>query len=66
VPLFVRLRGGLETTGTHKIKKLQLREEGFDPECIVDPLFVMLPGGESYAELTADIYQEISDGRHRF
>jgi len=66
VPRFVRLTGVLETTGTHKIKKFQLREEGFDPECICDPLFVMLPGGESYVELTADIYREIADGLHRF
>jgi fatty-acyl-CoA synthase len=39
-PAFVRLPAGLETTTTLKLKKGPLREAGFDPARISDPLFV--------------------------
>lgn len=66
VPIFVRLRPELGTTGTHKIKMYDLRNQGIDPDLISDPLYVMPPGREDYEELTPALYGEIVDGEHRF
>jgi len=66
VPKFVRFKEEFETTGTHKIKKKVLRDEGFDPNVVIDPLYVLLPEGDAYQPLTKDLYQEILTGRHRF
>ncbi len=66
VPRFLRLVERFETTATHKIKKRLLREEGFDPSVVRDPLYALLPGTETYRPLTPDLYREIAEGRHRF
>jgi acyl-CoA synthetase (AMP-forming)/AMP-acid ligase II len=66
VPKFVRFKEEFETTGTHKIKKKALRDQGFDPNVVDDPLFVLLPEGDQYQPLTGELYQEIVEGKHRF
>ena len=66
VPKFVRFKEAFETTGTHKIKKKVLRDEGFDPNVVDDPLYVLLPEEDAYQPLTKELYQEILTGRHRF
>jgi acyl-CoA synthetase (AMP-forming)/AMP-acid ligase II len=66
VPKFVRFKEEFETTGTHKIKKKVLRDEGFDPHVVDDPLYVLLSEGDEYQPLTKELYKEIVEGRHRF
>ena len=66
VPLFIRLTSELETTSTHKIRKNQLRDEGFDINAISDPIYVLLPGSSEYIPLTADLHGEIIQGKNRF
>jgi citronellyl-CoA synthetase len=66
VPKFVRFKEAFETTGTHKIKKKVLRDEGFDPNVVDDPLYVLLPEGDAYQPLTEELHQEILSGKHRF
>ncbi len=66
VPKFIRMKKEFETTGTHKIKKNMLREEGFDIKKISDPVFVLLPGKEAYEPLTPEIHQEILKGKYKF
>ena len=66
VPKFIRMKKEFETTGTHKIKKNMLREEGFDINKISDPLFVLLPGKETYEPMTPDIHQDILKGKYKF
>lgn len=66
VPKFLRFREVFETTGTHKIKKKVLRDEGFDPDVVTDPLYVLLPHAETYQPLTRELYEEIAAGKHRF
>ena len=65
VPLFVRLLPEVELTGTFKLKKVQLRNEGFDINKVQEPLFVMDPAQRNYVPLTADLYQQISSGNFR-
>ncbi len=66
VPKFLRLNKDLECTSTHKIKKVELKKEGFDPGRINDTLYVLLPGEAEYQPLTGEVYTEILDGKYRF
>ncbi len=66
VPKFVRLNQNLECTPTHKIKKVELKKDGFDPALINDSLYVLLPGESEYRPLTRDIYGNILDGKYKF
>ena len=66
VPRFVRLNKNIECTPTHKIKKVLLKNEGFDPARVNDALFVLLPGESKYQPLTRDIYLKIRAGEYRF
>ena len=65
VPFFVRLKTHFETTATFKIKKTDLRREGFDPEQIKDPLYVLLPGADAYQPLTKEIYAGVLAGVYK-
>jgi acyl-CoA synthetase (AMP-forming)/AMP-acid ligase II len=66
VPKFLRLNKDLDCTPTHKIKKVALKKEGFDPARTHDPLYVLLPGESTYQPLTGEIYTEILDGKYKF
>jgi len=66
VPRFLRLKTEFETTPTFKIKKNLLRDEGFDPGIVSDPLFLILPGDDTFQPLTDDVFAEIMDGKYRF
>jgi citronellyl-CoA synthetase len=66
VPKFMRLNTEFACTPTHKIKKVDLKKEGFDPGVVVDAVYVLLPGVATYTPLTAEIYAEIQDGKHKF
>lgn len=66
IPKFVRLNKSLECTPTHKIKKVALKKDGFDPARISGPLFVLLPEELEYRPLTKEIYENILDGDYKF
>jgi citronellyl-CoA synthetase len=66
VPLFLRVRPELEITGTFKQKKSTLRDEGFDPDKVDEPLYVMLPGTRQYRRLTPEVFADIQAGTHAF
>jgi citronellyl-CoA synthetase len=66
VPKFLRLNAEFEFTPTHKIKKVALKKEGYNPGIVADPVYVLLPGESEYTWLTADVYSEIQQGRYRF
>ncbi len=62
-PVFLRLRPELEITGTFKLKKADLVQDGFDPNHIDDPLYWYDPGRARYEPLTQEIYAGITAGR---
>jgi len=66
VPKFVRLQSDFEYTPTHKIKKVNLKKEGFDPGQAADPLYVLLPDESEYRPLTRELYAEILDRKFKF
>ena len=66
-PVFVRIIEELETTGTFKLKKGDLREEAFHLDKINDDLiFVREPKNECYTRLTNESYEEINNGTISF
>jgi fatty-acyl-CoA synthase len=62
-PRFVRVIAQLQTTGTFKIQKRQLRAEGVDPNSVDDPMYVR--GDDGYLPLTRELWQKVIDGELR-
>lgn len=65
IPLFLRYQSELEATGTFKHKKMELRNAGFDPNQITDPVYILLPKAEEYVPLTQAIFQQIQTKTHK-
>ena len=61
-PLFIRCLSEMDTTGTFKMKKGELREEAFHPEKHSDRILVLKPNSKIYEELDSDFYKRIMDG----
>ena len=76
VPIWVRVVGELEYTGTMKLQKGRLRGEGVDPGVLkksaeekgekkVDRLYWLPPGGREYVPFGEKEWQEVKGGRVR-
>jgi citronellyl-CoA synthetase len=50
-PVFLRIQRELDTTGTFKLVKGELRSQGYDLAKVQDPLYVMKPGSSRYEPL---------------
>ena len=50
-PVFLRIQRELDTTGTFKLVKGELRNQAYDLQQISDPLYVMKPGASTYEAL---------------
>lgn len=62
-PLFIRIKKSVDTTGTFKLKKVDLRKEGFDPSIVKDPLYCLISG--RYQPITEQVYNDICSGKIR-
>ena len=60
-PVFIRLLPALETTGTFKLRKIDLVNDGFDPAKVKTPLFYKDPA-KGYVKLTKAAYARIVEG----
>lgn len=60
-PVFVRIKGEIDVTGTMKMTKGDLRKEGFDLDQVDEPLYVMKPGSTSYEPLDQAFFAAIKD-----
>ena len=66
-PVFVRIIEELETTGTFKLKKNDLREEAYHLDKVKgDKVFIKKPGENKYSLLDEDYYNIIQDGEAGF
>ena len=66
-PVFVRIIEELETTGTFKLKKNDLREEAFHLDKVnEDKIFIKKPGETSYVPLDKEFYDVIINGSAGF
>lgn len=61
-PVFLRVRGAIETTDTFKPQLRSLAEEGFDPRRIADPLYVDDRRAARYTPLSVAAYEAIARG----
>ncbi|MFW9821852.1 MAG: long-chain-acyl-CoA synthetase [Candidatus Thorarchaeota archaeon] len=66
IPIFVRVRDELEVTGSNKIRKSNLRKEGFNIMKVSEPIYVWDPSQNQYIELDTTKYQEILKGKIGF
>ena len=66
-PVFVRIIEELETTGTFKLKKGDLRDEAYHLDKVNDDLvFVREPKSDCYTRLTGENYEKINNGTISF
>ncbi len=65
VPVFLRFSDHIDVTGTFKQRKLGLAAEGFDPGCIVEPLYFTGSGETRYDVLDASSLATIMSGQLR-
>ncbi|CAK5127565.1 unnamed protein product [Meloidogyne enterolobii] len=64
IPVFLRFCDGIEKTGTFKLKKGQLQNEGFDLEkCCGNRLFYWDTSLQKYKELSKEIQKDIESGK---
>ncbi len=62
-PIFIRRVKQIELTGTFKMKKFLLQNEGFNPFEIKDPLYFLDASSNSFVPFTSDLYQQLLDGK---
>ena len=60
-PLFVRILPAIETTGTFKVRKMDLVAEGYDPAKVKGPLYFQDPK-RGYVKVTKAVYDKIVAG----
>ncbi|WP_460163564.1 long-chain-acyl-CoA synthetase [Pseudomonas sp. S2_F03] len=67
VPLFLRVKVKMETTGTFKYQKTRLKDEAFDPgKTGDDPIYAWLPGTQTYVQVTEQVLADIQGGKYRY
>ena len=66
VPVFLRIQGDIDVTGTFKMVKGDLREQAYHIDQFDDPVFVMKSGEQVYSPLDADYLQQIKAAQAGF
>jgi len=64
-PLFLRIRNGLDLTGTFKYTKTDLVRQGFDPHATADAIYFNHPDKNGFVPLDRALYDEIATGQVR-
>jgi fatty-acyl-CoA synthase len=66
VPVFIRLMARVETTGTFKHRKVDLKKAGFDPaNCDGEPVYILKDRDRGYTPISEDDLKALADGRMR-
>lgn len=60
IPVFVRIDPEIDVTGTFKMLKGELRQQGFNIDRIDGPVYVMKNGASDYSDLDHDYLQKIN------
>ena len=63
IPIFLRIQADIEVTGTFKMLKGDLKEQGYDTVQFEDPVYVMKNGDEAYTRLDEDYLSKIVSGQ---
>ncbi|XP_068578647.1 long-chain fatty acid transport protein 2-like [Cebidichthys violaceus] len=62
-PRFMRIQSSMDITGTFKLLKGKLVEEGFNPNQMTDPLYFLDEKDKNYVPLTVDMFNSITSGK---
>ena len=65
-PIFVRIMAAIETTETHKVKKLTLQKEAYDISIVGDKILVKKAVSSEYVVLEKGFHQTIICGKSGF
>ncbi|NVM28464.1 MAG: long-chain-acyl-CoA synthetase [Candidatus Helarchaeota archaeon] len=64
IPVFIRICDELELTGgTLKVKKFNLKKEGYDLELVKDPLYFWNASIKKYEPFNKGVFQQFLDGK---
>jgi fatty-acyl-CoA synthase len=66
IPLFLRVRTDVDTTGTFKFRKVEAVKEGFDLKQVNDPIWFLNPETKSYAAMNIATFKRISAKDYQF
>jgi len=66
IPLFIRIKDELEFTGTHKLRKVNLRKQGYDINTIKDQLYIWDPVSNQYKIFDRVKYENLMNGTFKF
>lgn len=66
VPVFIRFVKDFQWTATHKIKKGDLKNEGFNPAMTGGWVYALLPESEAYGPVDETLYRDIMAGKYKF
>lgn len=64
-PRFLRFLSDMDITGTFKHQKVQLRDQGFDPAKVPDPVYILHPESKRYEPLDNDMILQLRQGRSK-
>ncbi|MHA1992701.1 MAG: AMP-binding protein [Candidatus Hodarchaeales archaeon] len=59
IPVFLRMIEELEFTGTHKLRKVNFRKEGYNIEIVKEPLFYLDNSAKKYKVFDKKAYQNL-------
>ena len=62
VPLFVRTVQAQDTTTTFKLRKVELKRQGFDPAASAEPVYVLRDRERGFEALTPALFRRIQAG----
>jgi acyl-CoA synthetase (AMP-forming)/AMP-acid ligase II len=65
IPVFLRIQDELEFTGTHKLRKVNLRKQGYNIEVIKDPVFYWDNSTKKYKVFDKIEYQNLLKNKLR-
>ncbi len=63
IPIFLRIREKLEITGSQKIRKVNLRKDGYNLNKIQDPVYFWDSSRKTYVPFDDKLYQDILNGK---
>ncbi|XP_031611477.2 very long-chain acyl-CoA synthetase-like [Oreochromis aureus] len=61
-PRFMRIQRSLDITGTFKLIKTKVVEQGFNPNDVTDPLYFLNEKEKNYTPLTPDVFDSVISG----
>lgn len=62
-PVFLRLMPSVDTTGTFKIQKTRLQDEGFRPDDVGDKIYFLNGRAGGYEVITDELFSAIVEGK---